>query len=199
MGEMVRHLVCHRGREQSFHEMQHHVAHRVDTAGAVEAVGVGDEAPALQGHARIALVEVVEVIPVGGGIAAIQQARLGEEITAGAHAADGGTQRVLRSQPGRDAGMCADDGVRIAPQGGDEDQIGAGNVGQTRLWRNDDATDHRQGQALFTGDQKAAAFGLAIADALDDIGGVNHLQRNRDAGGKGTLDRQQGHMFHRAP
>ena len=79
--------------------VHHNVSDGVDAAGAVNALAVGNKMPAFQFDIGVGAREALEIVPVGGGGAPLQQSRGGEQMAGRAHAAQLRALRVQLAKP----------------------------------------------------------------------------------------------------
>jgi hypothetical protein len=99
-------------------ESEREVIHRAERGGGRHAAVRNDQAPGLHAHLGVALREQVRVEPGGRGLAAVEQARFGEQEGAHADRGDRGACPGLRP-----------DRIHLGPQPGERD-IEAGIAGE---------------------------------------------------------------------
>ena len=121
--------------------MDHQVGHRIDAADAVNVVTLGNEVTGFKIDVRVTLCKTIEIIPVGGCGFPGQQSCFRQQAAGRAYAADAGTGRGDFPQP-RQPGPCRIDGRQgITPYGGQQQQVGRGQLIQAQVRSQFETTD----------------------------------------------------------
>src|SRR5690606_13306036 len=155
--------------------------------GAIQVAGLGDEVLALELHQRVVLLELVEVVPVGGGGLAVEQPRLGDEAHTGAHRRDGRAPQVLGLQPGGVIGVAADGAARVAPLAGHVHQVELGSLLQGGGGGEGEAGG---GAGRFPPGAEGEDIQLrrrGVQSAAGGLGGFQHLDGQGGAGGQNVV------------
>ncbi|MNF63805.1 hypothetical protein D3C84_455170 [compost metagenome] len=111
------------GAAETLDQVDVEVAGRGDAASAIEVVGVRQMLVLVQQHLGEALGELAEEAPVGGRLLAVQQAGLGHPEHPAGLAADDAACGVAFAQPVADLWMARAQGIEVAPEGREYDDL----------------------------------------------------------------------------
>jgi len=188
MGEVTLHVRAGAAVKELGDDVDRQVGERVDASGAIQVSGLGNQVLAFQQDIRVLFMEGIQIKPVAGGRFALEQAGLGEEAAAGASRANGGAFLYMCFEPVDDGAVAGDAFARVAPQAGQVNHGFGAGAGRRQLI-----------DALFGVDINAAGrvdgvervadaqdidARLAGVGAMKVVGGLQHLQRQEEAGGE---------------
>ena len=183
VGEIALHMLGSGAVESALDEMHRDVRQGIDAGRAIKRAGLGDEELALELDRRIIALEALEVVPVGGRGASIEQAGIGQQTDAGTDRRNLRAAFVLLDEPRTERRKAATQGRGIAPQGGQIDHVETTGIGQLAV-----GADCEAPIVVLLGERGyQAQFDMAIGTALGQtpVGRRQpHFIGQRGAGGE---------------